>query len=163
MGNLSVEDWNQRYMELSQKVSRRSPEVKPEPPKHNNHVWVFHTLIAVVALGCLVYWGNGNHVAVEVPVYDSKIIRDLQELNTALQHSVDAYKALAKNLEQQVKSRNAIVAQQEAQLKALSVSVPSQPVILQAIQKEAVTEKGLRQVVARNFGSEIAGRIEVRE
>ena len=39
--------------------------------------------------------------------------------------------------------------------------VPSQPIILEAVKKEAATEQGLRQVVARNFGKDIAGRVRV--
>ena len=50
-----------------------------------------------------------------------------------------------------------------AQLKALAVSVPPQPVILEEIRKEASTDAGFRQMVARNFGKEIAGRVRVIE
>lgn len=64
--------------------------------------------------------------------------------------------------DKRIKSLNMTVAQHQQQLKDLQVSVPPQPIILEAIRKEAATEKGLRQAVARSFGGEIAGRIEVR-
>ena len=131
--------------------------------KDKRRVGWFHWVVLFTGITLIVYSQSHDTVAVEMPVYDSKVIRELQELNTALQHSVDAYKVLAKNLEQQVKSRNVIVAQQEAQLKALSVSVPPQPVILEAVRKEAATEAGFRNLVARNFGADIAKRVRVAE
>lgn len=157
MGTYIIKD---AYEKIQEVVRQR--EGLPPLEQTKRRVGWFHWGMLFLGICGIVYGMNADAVVQEVPVYDSKIIAELQELNTALQHSVDAYRALAKNLEQQVKSRNVIVAQQEAQLKALSVSVPPQPVILEAIRKEAATEKGLRQVVARNFGEEIAKRIQVR-
>lgn len=108
-------------------------------------------LILPVALICLAYWGNGNHLAVEIPVVDSAIVQRLQQEKEVLERKVSDYKTLVNNLSVQIKSRNYVIAQYEQQLKALAVSVPSQPVILQAIQKEAATPAGFKRMVARSF------------
>lgn len=107
--------------------------------------------------------GNAPHTAVEVPVVDSALVQRLQTERDHARKERDDYQRLSVQLKAMVKASNDTVAQLTDQLKALSASVPSQPVILEAVRKEAVTEKGLRQVVARTFGSEIAKRIEVRE
>lgn len=104
-----------------------------------------------VGMICLVYWGNGNHLAVEVPVVDSSVVQRLQQEKEVLERKVSDYKTLVANLSVQIKSRNYVIAQYEQQLKALAVSVPPQPVILQAIQKEAATPEGFKRVVARAF------------
>lgn len=61
-----------------------------------------------------------------------------------------------------IKSLNATVAQHQQQLKDLQVSVPTQPIILKELYKEAATEKGLRQAVARSFGKDIAAHIQIK-
>lgn len=119
--------------------------------------------ILAIGLICLAYWGNGNHVAVEVPVVDSAVLQRLQREKDVLERKVSDYKTLVNNLSVQIKSRNYVIAQYEQQLKALAVSVSPQPVILQAIQKEAATPAGLQRVVERSFGKEFAGRIRVVE
>lgn len=104
-----------------------------------------------VILICFAYWGNGNHLAVEVPVVDGAIIEKLQREKGELERKVADYKTLVANLSVQIKSRNFVIAQYEQQLKALAVSVPPQPVILQAVQKEAATPEGFKRMVARAF------------
>lgn len=116
-----------------------------------------------IMLICLAYWGNGNHLAVEVPVVDGALVEKLQREKGDLERKMADYKTLVNHLSVQIKSRNYVIAQYEQQLKALAVSVPSRPVILQAIQKEAATPAGLQRVVARSFGKELAGRIRVIE
>lgn len=119
--------------------------------------------ILVLGMSASLYFGNAPHTAVEVPVQDGALIQRLQSERDQYRKERDDYKALAKNLAVQVKSRNFVIAQYEQQLKALAVSVPPQPVILEAVRREAVTEKGFRQVVARNFGEGIAKRVRVIE
>lgn len=63
--------------------------------------------------------------------------------------------------DKRIKSLNMTVAQHQQQLKDLQVSVPTQPIIMEAIRKEAATEKGLRQAVARSFGNDIAAHIQI--
>lgn len=105
--------------------------------------------------------GNAPHTAVEVPVVDSALVQRLQTERDHARKERDDYQRLSSQLKAMVKASNVTVAQLTDQLKALSVSVPPQPVILEAMRKEAVTEKGLRQVVARNFGADIAKRVRV--
>lgn len=116
-----------------------------------------------IMLICLAYWGNGNHLAVEVPVVDGALVEKLQREKGDLERKMADYKTLVNHLSVQIKSRNYVINQYEQQLKALAVSVPSQPVILQAVQKEASTPAGLKRVVARSFGKDLAGRIRVIE
>lgn len=129
--------------------------------REKRRIGAFHLVVLVVGLGCLVYWGNGNHLAVEVPVQDGAIIQRLQGEIATLQRQKADYQTLAANLAAQVKSRNITIAQYEQQLKVLSVSVPPQAVILQAVVKESSTPAGLRQMVARNFGKDIAAHIQI--
>lgn len=116
-----------------------------------------------IMLICLAYWGNGNHLAVEVPVVDGALVEKLQREKGDLERKMADYKTLVNHLSVQIKSRNYVINQYEQQLKALAVSVQPQPVILQAVQKEAATPAGLQKVVARGFGKELAGRIRVIE
>lgn len=118
-------------------------------------------IMLAVGISSILYWGNGNHLAVEVPAVDSSALQRLQQDKELLERKVADYKTLVANLSVQIKSRNFVIAQYEQQLKALTVSVPPQPVILQAIQKEAATPAGLQRVVARNFGSELAAKIKI--
>lgn len=129
----------------------------------SRHKWMILWFMLPVILICFAYWGNGNHLAVEVPVVDSAALQRLQQEKELLERKVSDYKTLINNLSVQIKSRNYVIAQYEQQLKALAVSVPPQPVILRAIQKEASTPAGLQRVVARSFGKEVAGRIRVVE
>lgn len=112
--------------------------------------WLIWTGLVLVLL-VSGYWGNGNHLAVEVPVEDSAALHRLQQEKEQLERKVDDYKAWIDHLSVQIKSRNFVIAQYEQQLKALAVSVPPQPVILQAVQREAATPAGLQRVVARAF------------
>lgn len=160
--NQQRELWLRKQMEMANYMFQRSPEVKPEPPKQHSHVWVFHTIVAVVGLGCLIYWGNGNHLAVEVPVYDAATLQRLQQENALLSRKLADYKALSANLAGRLKEANGRLAKLEEERNVLAhSSLPPQPVILEAIRKEAATERGLRQVVARSFGADIAKRIQV--
>lgn len=106
--------------------------------------------------------GNAPHTAVEVPVHDGRLIQEYKIKLEAANKTIADYKKQAEVAKGLLKVSLANEAKLTDQLKALSASVPSQPVILEAVRKEAVAEKGLRQVVARNFGSEIAKRIQVR-
>lgn len=105
--------------------------------------------------------GNAPHTAVEVPVVDSVVVQRLQTERDHARKERDDYQRLSVQLKAMVKASNVTVAQLTDQLKALSASVPSQPVILEAVRKEGVTEKGLRQMVARNFGKDIAAHIQI--
>lgn len=123
----------------------------------------FHWGMLFLGICMMVYGMNSDAVVQEVPVVDSVALQRLQQENALLSRKVSDYKALSANLAGRLKEANGRLAKLEEERNVLAhSSVPPQPVILEAIQKEAVTEKGLRQVVARNFGSEIAKRIEVR-
>lgn len=121
----------------------------------------FHWGVLFVGIILIVYSQSHDTVAVEMPVVDSALVQRLQTERDHARKERDDYQRLSIQLKAMVKASNVTVAQLTDQLKALSVSVPSQPVILEAMRKEAVTEKGLRQVVARNFGSDIAKRVRV--
>ena len=111
----------------------------------------------------MVYGMNSDAVVQEVPVVDGVLLEQYKNERDQARKQRDDYKRLSIQLQAMVKASNVTVQKYEEQLKALAVSVPPQPVILQAIQREAVTEKGLRQVVARNFGSDIAKRVRVMQ
>lgn len=89
--------------------------------------------------------------------------RQAQTEKAGLLRRIEDLSAIRRNLSAQLRTQNANNAKLIKQLEELHVSVPAQPIILESIRKEASTEKGLRQAVARSFGGEIAGRIEVRE
>lgn len=112
----------------------------------------FYLGVLFVAVSCLVYWGNGNHLAVEVPVVDGERIQQLEAEKISLQRKVADLAALNKNLAAQIKTRNYVIAQYESQLKAQAVSVPPQPVILEAVRKEVSTPAGFDAMVKRTFG-----------
>jgi len=114
-------------------------------------------VLIIVAVGI----GNAPHTAVEVPVYDAHVIQDYKIKLGAATKTIADYKQQTQALKAMLLVSNTKVARYEQERASLA-SVPSQPVILQAIQQEAVTEKELRQVVARNFGADIAKRMEVR-
>lgn len=157
MGTYIIKDAYEKIQEIW-----RQREGLPPLEQTKRHVGWFHWSVLFLGIVLIVHSQSHDTVAVEVPVYDSKIIRDLQELNTALQHSVDAYKTLSANLAGRLKEANGRLAKLEEERNVLAhSSVPSQPVIFEAVRKEAATEKGLRQVVARNFGEGIAKRIKV--
>lgn len=122
----------------------------------------FHFGVLVIGIGCLIYWGNGNDMVVEVPVVNSAIVEQLKEEKQSLQRRVQELTAENKAKDVKIKSIKFVMAQYEQQLKDLRNSVPAQTVVYEAIRKEASTDKGFRQAVARSFGGEIAGRIEVR-
>ena len=121
----------------------------------------FHWVVLLVGITSIVYSQSHDTVAVEVPVHDGRLIQEYKIKLEAANKTIADYKKQAEVVKGLLKVSLANEAKLTDQLKALSASVPSQPVILEAIQKEAVTEKGLRQVVARNFGSEIAKRVRV--
>ena len=124
-------------------------------------------LACEVLAGYLVYHKH-DPTPVMTPALDleqiGRITHERQRLQMQLdtaQHKLTDLKAKATQFEKMIKVQNVVLQQREQQLKALAVSVPSQPIILEAVKKEAATEQGLRQVVARNFGKDIAGRVRV--
>lgn len=123
----------------------------------------FHWAVLFVGIVLIVYSQSHDTVAVEVPVVDTALLQRYQVELDLVRKQRDDYKKQADLAKKMLLVSNTKVAQYEQHLKALAESVPPQPVILEAVRKEAATEKGLRQVVARNFGREIARRIEVRE
>jgi len=123
----------------------------------------FHWALLFIGITLIVYSQSHDTVAVEVPVVDSVLIQRLQTERDQARKERDDYQRLSVTLKAMVRASNVTVAQLTDQLKALSVSVPSQPIILEAVRKEASTPAGFRQVVARNFGADIAKRIEVRK
>ena len=166
MEDFDYEKWQRAQMIGARNVYQRDPTETPEPAKKANadkHVWVFHTLIAVVALGCLVYWGNGNHLAVEMPVVDTALMQRYQVQLDLVTKQRDDYKKQAEVAKKLLLASNTKIAQYEQHLKALAESVLPQSVILEAVRKEVSTPAGFRHVVARNFGEGIAKRIRVVE
>lgn len=123
----------------------------------------FHWGMLFLGIVLIVYSQSHDTVAVEVPVVDGVLLEQYKAERNQARKQRDDYKRLSVQLQAMVKASNMTVQKYEEQLKALAVSVPPQPVILQAIQREAATEKGLRQVVARSFGAEITKRIRVIE
>ena len=121
----------------------------------------FHWLVLFVGITSIVYSQSHDTVAVEVPVVDSVLIQRLQTERDQARKERDDYQRLSVQLKAMVRASNITVAQLTDQLEALSVSVPSQPIILQAVRKEASTPAGFRQVVARNFGKDIAAHIQI--
>lgn len=130
--------------------------------KDKRRVGWFHWGVLFVGIVLIAYSQSHDTVAVEVPVVDAALIQQYQTRLDLANKTIADYKKQAELVKGLLKVSLANEAKLTDQLKALSVSVPSQPEILEAVRKE-VAEKGLRQVVARNFGSEIAKRIEVRE
>lgn len=159
MGGYIIKDAYQKLQEIWAQREGYTPPHREPKRRVGTALW----LTLAVGMTCLVYWGGGNHLAVEVPVVDGATIEKLQREKSELERKVADYKTLVSNLSVQIKSRNFVIAQYEQQLKALAVSVPPQPVILQAIHKEAATPDGFKRVVARSFGKDLAGRIRVIE
>lgn len=91
-----------------------------------------------------------------------QLLQQKEAEKISMQRKIVDLTALNKILAAQIKTRNYVIAQYESQLKAVAVSVSPQPVILEAVRNEAATPAGFKAVVARAFGSEIAGRVEVR-
>lgn len=121
----------------------------------------FHWSVLFIGICLMVYSMNSDAVVQEVPVVDGQLLQEYKiRLETANKMIVD-YKKQAEVAKGLLKVALANEAKLNDQLKALSASVPSQAVILEAMRKEAVTEKGLRQVVARNFGEDIAAHIQI--
>lgn len=123
----------------------------------------FHWGVLFVGIILIVYSQSHDTVAVEMPVVDTALMQRYQVELDLTRKQRDDYKKQAELTKKLLLVSNTKITQYEQHLKALAESVPSQPVILEAVRREATTENGLRQVVARNFGSEIARRIEVRE
>lgn len=147
-----MEKWAKEDREFIAAINRKSKWLD-----RSVIIGLFALIILAVGIG------NAPHTAVEVPVMDGVLLEQYKAERDQARKQRDDYKRLSVQLQAMVKASNVTVQKYEEQLKALAVSVPPQPVILQAIQREASTEKGLRQVVARNFGAEIAKRIKVIE
>lgn len=158
MGTYIFEDTYKKTQELE-----RQREGLPPIERTKRRVGWFHWLVLFVGITAIVYSQSHDTVAVEVPVHDGRLIQEYQTRLDLANKMVADYKKQAEVVKGLLKVSLANEAKLTDQLKALSASVPSQPVILEAIQKEAVTEKGFHDLVARNFGSEIAKRVEVRE
>lgn len=159
MGGYIIKDAYERIQDV-----HRQREGLPPIERTKHRVGWFHwaALFALIILAVGI--GNAPHTAVEVPVVDSAALRQLKQENELLVRKVADYKILSANLAGRLKEANGRLAKLEEERNVLAhSSLPSQPVILQAIKKEAVSEKGLRQVVARNFGSDIAKRVRVVE
>lgn len=88
--------------------------------------------------------------------------RQAQAEKAGLLRRIEDLSAIRRNLSAQLRTQNANNAKLIAQLEALHVSVPAQPIILKGLYKEAATEKGLRQAVARSFGKDIAAHIQIK-
>lgn len=123
----------------------------------------FLWMLAFVGIILIGYSQRPDQVAVEVPVVNTALMQRYQVELDLTRKQRDDYKKQAEVVKKLLLASNTKITQYEQHLKALAESVPSQPVVLEAMRKEAVTENGLRHVVARNFGSEIAKRIQVRE
>lgn len=121
----------------------------------------FHWGVFVVGVTLIVYSQSHDTVAVEVPVVDMALMQRYQAELDLTRKQRDDYKKQAEVVKKMLFVSNTKVAQYEQHLKALAESVPSQPVILEAVRKEASTPAGFRQVVARNFGADIAKRVRV--
>lgn len=121
----------------------------------------FHWGMLFLGICGIVYGMNADAVVKEVPVYDASLMQQYQVELELTRKQRDDYRKQAELVKKMLLASNTKITQYEQHLKALAESVPSQPVILEAIQKEAVTEKGLRQVVARNFGKDIAAHIQI--
>lgn len=123
----------------------------------------FHWGVLFVSIILIVYSQSHDQVAVEVPVVDGALMQRYQVELDLTRKQRDDYRKQAELTKKMLLASNTKLAQYEQHLKALAESVPSQPEILEAVRMEAKTEAGFRKLVARNFGSEIAKRIEVRE
>lgn len=125
-------------------------------------------LVCGVLAGYLVYHKH-DPSSVTTPTLDleqiGRITQEQQRLQVQLdtaQHTITNLKAQAAQLKAMLTISNVRLAKYEHEFSMVAhSSLPPQPVILQAIQQEALTEKGLRQVVARNFGKDISARIKV--
>lgn len=137
------------------------------------HMALINYVAAVLVCGVLaayLVYHKHDPTPVAAPTLDleevGRVTQEQQQLQAQLSDAkkkIADLKVKATQLEKMVKTQNVVLQQREQQLRDLAVSVPAQPVILEAIKKEAATEKGLRQVVARNFGADIAKRMRVAE
>lgn len=121
----------------------------------------FHWGVLFLSIILIVYSQSHDTVAVEVPVVDAALMQRYQVELDLTRKQRDDYKKQAELTKKMLLVSNTKVAQYEQHLKALAESVPSQPVILEAVRKESSTPAGFRQVVARNFGKDIAERIKL--
>lgn len=157
MGAYIFEDMYKRVQEIV-----RQREGLPPLEQTKRRVGWFHWSVLFLGIILIVYSQSHDTVAVEVPVYDAVTLQRLQQENDLLSRKVSDYKALSANLAGRLKEANGRLAKLEEERNVLAhSSIPPQPVILEVVRKEAATEKGLRQVVARNFGSDIAKRVRV--
>ena len=123
----------------------------------------FHWGVLFVGIILIVYSQSHDTVAVEVPIVDTALMQRYQVELDLTRKQRDDYKKQAEMAKKLLLASNLKITQYEQHLKALAESVPPQPVILEAVRKEAATEEGFRQVVARNFGADIAKRVRVVE
>lgn len=151
MGDVTklMEKWAKEDRQFIASINRKSKWI-------GRSVIIGLFVLIIVAVGI----GNAPHTAVEVPVYDARTIQDYKIRLEASTKTIADYKQQTQALKAMLLASNAKVAKLEQERASLA-NVPPQPVILQAIQRDAVTEKGLRQVVARNFGKDIAAHIQI--
>ena len=147
-----MEKWAKEDREFLSSINRKSKWLD-----RSVIIGLFALIILAVGIG------NAPHTAVEVPVVDTALMQRYQVELELTRKQRDDYKKQAEAVKKMLLASNAKIAQYEQHLKALAESVPSQPVILEAVRKEASTPAGFRQVVARNFGAEIASRIQIKE
>ena len=140
----------------------RQRESLPPIERDKRRVGWFHWFVLFVGIVLIVYSQSHDTVAVEVPVVDTALMQRYQVELDLTRKQRDDYKKQAELTKKLLLVSNTKIAQYEQHLKALAESVPSQPVILEAVKREAATEAGFRKLVARNFGADIAKRIEVR-
>lgn len=121
----------------------------------------FHWGVLFLSIILIVYSQSHDTVAVEVPVVDAALMQRYQVQLDLVTKQRDDYRKQAELTKKMLLASNAKITQYEQHLEALAESVPSQPVILEAVRKESSTPAGFRQVVARNFGKDIAERIKL--
>lgn len=134
--------------------------------------WVFGSNVALVII-CIIssaYLVFHKHdpqpvqqAAVSEEEYQEVVQKEQQAQaeKAGLLRRIEDLSAIRRNLSAQLRTQDANNAKLVKQLEALQVSVQPQPIILKEIYKEAATEKGLRQAVARSFGNDIAAHIQI--
>lgn len=157
MGAYIIKEAYEKIKEIG--IQREGYVPPPKEPKRRVSTMLW--LALAVGMISIAYWGNGNHLAVEVPVVDSAKFQQWNDEREGYQRKIAELTAANNARAVKIKSLLFVLNQYEQQLKALAVSVPPQPVILQAVQKEASTPEGFQRVVARSFGSELAAKIKI--
>lgn len=140
-----------------------------------NYKQSYHTALAwniVVSLACAIFAaGLVFHKHDPQPVQtvsEEEYQQVVQEERRAQAEKATLRKQLADEharrllTDKMLQTSNANNAKLVRQLKEVQASVPTLPIIESSLRKEAATDVGFKAAVARNFGREIAGRVEVR-